>query len=47
MNSGMSDMTSRAKTGSSASLGLMQSQQKCLMPKRAARLGSYSVSWRK
>ena len=40
-------ITSRAKPGSSASFGLMQSQQKCLMPNFAARFGSYSVSWRK
>ncbi len=46
MKSGMSAITSRAKTGSSASFGLMQSQQKCLMPNFAARAGSYSVSWR-
>ena len=35
-NSGISDITSRAKTGSSASLGLIHNQLKCLMPNCAA-----------
>ena len=40
-------MTSSASFTSSASLELMQSQQKCFRPNFAARFGSCSVSWRK
>ncbi len=39
-------MTSSASFTSSASLELMQSQQKCFRPNFAARFGSCSVSWR-
>ena len=46
-NSGMSAMTSRDRLTFSASLALMHSQLKCLMPNWAARFGSTSVRWRK
>ena len=46
-NSGTIASTSRAKPGSSASLGLMQIHEKWRMPYAAARWGSNSVSCRK